>query len=212
MDPNHALLKEIIKRNSKRKTSKAVGFGDIYDDVAPKVSSGGTITASAAETDEGGRLIKDITIEVKLLLDRICNREGLNLSANALQGNFKRLMDKDTFCETVYPGLSEASIAGLPHDIFSLINRGNTIHSELVTRIPKISEAALSVLEGVRRRGAERGDSMDRATETILIPQIVGESFSLAVIEVIRALNSRASAAYAQSFLVVADPMSVAAT
>ena len=74
-----------------------------------------------------------------------------------------------------------------------------------MSRLPGIADSALSILEGVRRRGAERGDIMDRATESVLIPQICGESFALAIIDIIKALNTRASVAYSQSFLTIAD-------
>lgn len=143
---------------------------------------------------------------LKSLLRKITSRESLNIQSNMIEGTYKRLMDPSSFNDLLYPGIDVSFVKGAPTNIYELLKVGSVARMEVDARLESICESAYKVLEGVRRRGAERGDVMDRATEAVLIPQISGESFALAVIAIVKALNQKASAEYAQRCLTVASP------
>ncbi len=55
--------------------------------------------------------------------------------------------------------------------------------------MPKVISSAISVLEGVKRRGAAAGEYMDPDTETVLRPQIMQEAFAREVIKLLQEIS-----------------------
>lgn len=151
------------------------------------------------------RLYNDVMRSLKSLLRRITDREGISAQSNMLQGTYLRLMSPELFLDLMYPGIDTSVVKGVPRNVYELLGSGTAVRAELVAQLPRICESTLSILEGVRRRGAERGDQMDNATEAVLIPQISGESFALAVVDIVKKMNWKASAAYAEHCLTVAS-------
>jgi hypothetical protein len=197
LDSENKPLKAFIVKRPAASSSSAGGRGD------------SSVMAIAAPDDSDparARIKRDIMTCLKSLLNKISQRDSLSSQTNMLQGTYGRLMDTNTFSDLIYPGLDIATIKGVPRNVYELLKEGSAVRVELLKRLPKICETAFSVLEGVRRRGADRGDVMDRTTEAVLIPQISGESFAKAVVDIVKALNQLASAAYAQQCLTIASP------
>jgi hypothetical protein len=64
----------------------------------------------------------------------------------------------------------------------------------------------MSILEGVRKKGAAKGEIMESSTESALCVQIAGESLARSVVATVRALNRRASAAFSELWAEEARP------
>lgn len=199
IDKNNKQLMSFVDMNNVAQS----GFGKSNKDKVDFICEPNT---GLDETPNVRRIKQDIMNALKSLLDRITRGESLNVQGNMLQGTYRRLVDTSSFPDLIYPGLDTKSIPAIPRNVYELLRPGGAVRAEIVSRLPGICDSAYSILEGVRRRGAQRGDEMDRMTEAVLIPQISGESFSLAVVDVVKTLNWRASAVYAEHCLAIASP------
>jgi hypothetical protein len=205
LDPENTTLKTLLQKAQTRTPLAKVRLGGLYDD---KIETDGEFrpTDGASADPEKLRLKYQIMDALNSLLEKITSREKYSSGGDMLQGTFKRLMDKATFADTVYPGIPASSLRSLPRDLPALLAPGSAVRQAITSRLSAIGDSAMSILEGVRRRGMARGDVMDRTTEAVLIPQIVSESFAKAVVDSMKLMNQEASAAYAQYCLEVASP------
>ena len=206
LDPENTALKSLLQKAQTRTPSASakIQLGGLYND---KSEPDGHIrpTGAVPADPETSRLKYQIMDALNSLLDKITNREKFSSDGDMLQGSFKKLMDKATFADTIYPGIPASSLKSLPRDLPALLAPGSAVRLAITSRLSAIGDSALSILEGVRRRGAARGDVMDRTTEAVLIPQIVSESFAKAVVDTVKAMNQEASAAYAKYCLEIAS-------
>ena len=164
IDPNNTSLKEILNKVSTPQKStllsKKIQLGSLYGDkaVSRKILSSSLENHSADVDPNKARLRHQAMDALKSILNKIVHRESFSLNNSMLQGTFKKLMDSSTFVDTVYPGVPASSLKSLPRDISALLAPGTAIHATITARLPSLCDSVLSVLEGVRRRGAERGD------------------------------------------------------
>lgn len=163
LDPNNVSLREItFKLSSSQKSvslNKKLQLGNLYEDkvVVTKASSISAENQSVIDPNRE-RLKHQIMDSLNSILNKIINRESFNANNSMLQGTFKKLTDTSTFVDTVYPGVPVSSLKSLPQDISTLLAPGAAINTAITARLPSLCDSVLSVLEGVRRRGAERGD------------------------------------------------------
>lgn len=88
----------------------------------------------------------------------------------------------------LFPGSTVESLLVLPKNLSELIK-----WQLLDLNYKKIIDSATSVLEGVKRRGSNIGSYMDEETQTVLIPQIIQESFARHVVESVHILAKKLS-------------------
>lgn len=142
-------------------------------------------------------------VELKSLIKRILNGNfgSEDLNKHMLHGMFKQLMDKDTFAEILFPGASEVVQRDLPMNLKDLLS-----WDILSLNLSKIACKAASIFNGIKSKGATRGDIMDSTTEAILIPQIVEEAMARDIVETVRNLSKRVSGLNAKVSLALAMP------
>jgi hypothetical protein len=130
---------------------------------------------------------------LRILIARLQKGEfdGNASSQHMLQGSFSELCSS-SFRDTLFPGLSAAELSGLPSNLRQLL-RWKNVGDILTQQLHTMAKSAASVLEGVRARGAARGDIMDPTTEGVLIPQIAQETLGREIIAVVRDVNRRAA-------------------
>lgn len=114
-------------------------------------------------------------------------------SQHMLEGSFSELCSStSSFRETLFPGLATDELSCLPSTMRQLL-RWRNVGDILIQQLHAIAKSAARILEGVRARGAARGDIMDSTTEAVLIPQIAQESFGREIIAVVRDVNKKAA-------------------
>lgn len=200
IDADNVELRSLISDQSALLKDGAAQNGPMNKNVSVK-----SVTATPDRDVWRSGIKSDIMTALKSLLNKISSRETLAVHNNLFQGTYRRLIDSTQFLELIYPGVDKKLLLGAPRSIYELLQPNGAVKSEIMNRLPRICDAAFSILEGVRKRGADRGDYMDRTTEAVLIPQISSESFALEVVNVVKLLNMRASAAYAEHCLTVAS-------
>lgn len=127
-------------------------------------------------------------------------------AAVMLGGVYKKLVESRGFVETLYPGVAIRDLAQAPKDIFELLRRGSAVRNAVESQMGDIRLSALSILEGVRKKGAAKGDTMESGTEGALCKQIAGEALARSVVSTVRALNRHASAAFSELWADEAKP------
>ena len=114
-------------------------------------------------------------------LDRIVNAVVEKRAATDFSGTFRTLMDPREFRRLIRWGDADASSAenerGAPSSLQSVLT-DPMYRADLVEMMPSVAAKAESVLEGVKRRGATAGQTMDAHTESVLRPQIEHEAFA----------------------------------
>ncbi|CAH0476028.1 unnamed protein product [Peronospora belbahrii] len=78
--------------------------------------------------------------------------------------------------------------------------------------MPKVKAKAASVLNNVKKRGAEQGDFMDTITERVLIPQVMQEAFGREMLAMVHRVNYQKHVKLANDVRFLADPNSDFAT
>jgi len=141
--------------------------------------------------------------ELKLLIKKVATG-GFgpdDMKKHMLQGVFKQLMEKETFAEVLFPGAPRAVLRDLPKNMKELL-----AWDILSLDLTKIARKAASVFDGIKTKGAERGEYMDATSEAILVPQIVEEAFARDVVETVRNLGKKVSGLNAKVSLSLALP------
>jgi hypothetical protein len=123
-----------------------------------------------------------------------------------LNGVYKSLIDPIGFKETLYPGVAARDLIEAPKDLFELLRRGSAVRHGVEVQLADIAQSAVSILEGVCKKGATKGEIMESSTESALCVQIAGESLARSVVTTVRALNRRASAAFSERWAEEARP------
>jgi hypothetical protein len=118
-----------------------------------------------------------------------------------LDGIFKQLLQKETFTELLFPGMSESSLRDLPKNLKELLG-----WEILPLDLTKIARKAASVLNGIKSKGRDRGEEMDAVSEAILVPQIVEEAFARELVETVRRMGKLMSGISARLSTAVASP------
>lgn len=141
---------------------------------------------------------------IRQLIKRIQNGDFDRGVANLhmLQGTFAELC-APTCRDILFPGLSHKLQASLPGSLRELLKWKN-MEDIMTQQMYTMAKSAASILEGVRVRGAQRGDVMDTVTESVLAPQIAQETFGREVIAVVREINSKAASDNARCNLAIA--------
>ena len=119
-----------------------------------------------------------------------------------LSGYFKQLCNsKEQFFECLFPGTSSHTRQHLPQNLQELL-----LWPELVLDLTAIAIAAAKVLDGVRAKGAQRGDTMDKETRDMLIPQIAQEALARELGIVMKTMSKNMSRLAARDHLAIASP------
>ena len=124
----------------------------------------------------------------QLLIDIIDNNLQIYRNNHHLQSIFYQLLSDNTFIELLYPGSTNDSLSVLPKNLTELMK-----WPLLELNCEKIMNSAMSVLEGVKRRGSNIGNNMDEETQIVLIPQIIQESFARHVVESVHIIAKKLS-------------------
>ena len=124
----------------------------------------------------------------QLLIDIIDNNLQIYRNNHHLQSIFYQLSSDNTFTELLYPGATNDSLSVLPKNLTELMK-----WPLLELNYEKIMNSAVTVLEGVKRRGSNIGNIMDEETQIILIPQIIQESFARHVVESVHIIAKKLS-------------------
>jgi len=140
-------------------------------------------------------------------------KEGLTKGGDQrdFEGIFSKLMDKSTFQKMIFPGLSDEQRAFAPQSFESLLS-DPMYAGELESIMPKTQERADSVLQNVKKKGADIGQFMDPATEERLRPQILQEAFAREVLAMVSRVHRAGHARVADSLENLADPEDERAT
>ena len=172
----------------KKTTTTAKPFGgksrhlDLYPD-RPKIPS----TPSEART-----------AEARKILDKIKGSLGLGSSgkgdAPPIEGVFTRMMDPIQFRKILYPGIDQSQLEGLPQSLQEFLENPG-LESELLSICPKAKARARTVLENVKKKGAENGEYMNEQTESMLWPGIVSEAFARELVVTLKTWNRQQHAA-----------------
>ncbi len=124
-----------------------------------------------------------------VLKDLINKIKAKNLNMfHGFQGTFKKLLDYETFSHVLFPGMSKESLTGVPKDLTELLS-----WDKIKFDYKKICKNAAEVLENVKSKGRALGEIMDNESETVLIPQILHESFGREIVHTIHLLGKRIS-------------------
>lgn len=234
LDPENAALKklkEICKASLSKTTTTPPQFnkglfGKLYNDknVSGSVSEESKYSSSKSGSKSGGTSgqVKDSTdtpireltaVEKNMhsslqnLINRITNGDFGFEDANnhMLQGTFKQLVEKNTFIDLLFPGVPNETLRTLPQNLTQLL-QWNPVGILVSQSMMKMTQKSASILEGVRTRGASRGDILDATTESVLIPQIAQETFAREIVEIVKNLSKRASSLNARVNLSIASP------
>ena len=135
----------------------------------------------------------DLTILEKrmfyVLKDLINKIKTKNLNIfHGFQGTFKKLLDEESFSHLLFPGMSKESLVGVPKNLTDLLS-----WDKIKFDYQKICKNAAEVLENVKSKGRAQGEIMDNESETVLIPQILHESFGREIVHTIHVIGKRIS-------------------
>jgi hypothetical protein len=220
IDPNNSALKKIKASCPQEQTFSRNIFGNLYKD---KNKTG---SEKIREDDIGSKKINPEvsvsqsgngsfnSVENRMheylmgLISRIQSGEFSSSDAHnhMLQGTFRKLVERDYFSDTLFPGVPAEVADSLPKNLRELFE-WNGVDQLVLNEATNMTRSAAKILEGVRTRGVARGDIMDTATETVLIPQIAQETFARAVVDIVRNLSKRASNLNARLNLNIASPL-----
>lgn len=218
VDPSNSALKKIQLACAQEPASSRKIFGNLYNDktkssteinpdddsVSKKLDAR---TSSEKATNAFNGVERRIYDYLMGLMSRIQSGEFSSSDANThmLQGTFRKLVEKETFSDALFPGVPQDVANTLPKNLRELFE-WNGVDKLVLHEATQMTKSASNILEGVRVRGEARGDIMDPATETVLIPQIAQETFARAVVDIVRNLSKRASNLNARLNLSVASP------
>lgn len=218
VDPSNSAFKKIQLACAQEPASSRKIFGNLYND---KTKSSTEInpdddsvskkpdarTSSEKATNAFNGVERRIYDYLMGLMSRIQSGEFSSSDANThmLQGTFRKLVEKETFSDALFPGVPQDVANTLPKNLRELFE-WNGVDKLVLNEATQMTKSASNILEGVRVRGEARGDIMDPATETVLIPQIAQETFARAVVDIVRNLSKRASNLNARLNLSVASP------
>ena len=141
--------------------------------------------------------------EIKSLIKKVATGGfgADDMKKHMLQGVFKQLMEIETFSEVLFPGAPKTVLKDLPKNMKELL-----AWDILSLDLSKIAKKAARVYEGIKTKGAERGEYMDATSEAILVPQIVEEAFARDIVETVRNLGKKVSGLNAKVSLSLALP------
>ena len=141
--------------------------------------------------------------EIKSLIKKVATGGfgADDMKKHMLQGVFKQLMEIETFTEVLFPGAPKTVLKDLPKNMKDLL-----AWDILSLDLSKIAKKAARVYEGIKSKGAERGEYMDATSEAILVPQIVEEAFARDIVETVRNLGKKVSGLNAKVSLSLALP------
>jgi hypothetical protein len=221
VDPSNSALKKIqLACTQQEQTSSRKIFGNLYNDKTKSSSEGHpdddsvskkleprTPPVKANNTPSFNGVERRMYDYLMGLISRIQSGEFSSSDANThmLQGTFRKLVESETFSDALFPGVPQDVANTLPQNLRELFE-WNGVDKLVLQETTQMTKSASNILEGVRVRGEARGDIMDPATETVLIPQIAQETFARAVVDIVRNLSKRASNLNARLNLSVASP------
>jgi hypothetical protein len=221
VDPLNAALKKIKLACSQEPTFSRNIFGNLYKDknksgektaeeenISKKTEPKSQPTkATGAPPSSFNGVERRMYDYLMGLMSRIQSGEFSSSDANThmLQGTFRKLVEKETFSDALFPGVPLDVANNLPKNLRELFE-WNGVDKLVLQEAIQMTKSATNILEGVRVRGEARGDIMDTATETVLIPQIAQETFARAVVDIVRNLSKRASNLNARLNLNIASP------
>eukprot|EP01041_Mallomonas_annulata_P007390 gene7390-15087_t len=153
------------------------------------------------------------------IIRQISEGELLVSEGDILQGTFKQLMTRSTFLDILYPGTPLSIRNTLPQNLKELI-RWEVIAIEIRKELTSMSRSATKILEGVKSKGALRGEFMDDMERRVVVTQIAQETLARQLVNTVRSLGAKASAVHAQLTLEpairpqppVTDPLAAADT
>jgi hypothetical protein len=220
IDPSNAALKKLKASCPQEQSFSRNIFGNLYKDKDKNNSSdrGGSTcdedlpksidksTPSSPAPHSFTPVESRILEYLQGLVSRLRDGEFGSSDANIhmLQGTFRKLVERETFADMLFPGVPADVLKGLPKNLKELFE-WNEMKTFIALDVPNMTKSAAKILEGVRVRGEARGDIMDAATQTVLIPQIAQETFARAVVDIVKNLSKRASNINAQQ-LCLASP------
>ena len=220
VDPSNSALKKIQLACAQEPASSRKIFGNLYNDktkssteINPDDDSGSKKLDPRTSSEKATNVSSFNGVERRIydylmgLMSRIQSGEFSSSDANThmLQGTFRKLVEKETFSDALFPGVPQDVANTLPKNLRELFE-WNGVDKLVLHEATQMTKSASNILEGVRVRGEARGDIMDPATETVLIPQIAQETFARAVVDIVRNLSKRASNLNARLNLSVASP------
>lgn len=165
------LLKEERRRRSNRRRRAEI-YGD-RENALPRDAS-----APDRQRQRDRRLIRQLS-------DWLSMSDG---ASHVLEGTFKRLLDPSEFRRTAFPGLTEAQLRGAPQSLQQMMEIDIYVRA-LEGAMGAVEAKARSVLDGVKRKGAARGDVMDPQTEAALWPSVLQEAFGRQLVKTVREVH-----------------------
>lgn len=221
VDPSNSALKKIKQACCQEPTFSRNIFGNLYKDKTStdkekSIDEEGNSKQSEIQRNEPlkvNNLASFTGVERRMydylmgLISRIQSGEfsSSDVNTHMLQGTFRKLVEKESFSDALFPGVPQDVANSLPKNLRELFEWNGVdklVHHETL----QMAKSAANILEGVRTRGEARGDIMDPATETVLIPQVAQETFARAVVDIVRNLSKRASNLNARLNLSIASP------
>jgi hypothetical protein len=125
---------------------------------------------------------------------------GVMGGGGMMQGTFACLLDSSTFQSFIFPGSPADVLEVLPKNLKQLL-----VWEPIELDLIKITKQAVNVLEGVKKRGASTGDTMDSRTEAILRPQVVQEALARELVSAVKKVSKLLSNWKAKTTLTIAD-------
>lgn len=121
-------------------------------------------------------------------------------SEHHMNGIFKKLCDKGTCQEMLFPGIAREDRDSFPRDLKEVLE-----WKELHMDLGKIAQNAATAFENIKLAGEKRGDTMDAATEMVLTSQVAQEALGKAVVEAVRVLNKLVSSLSSKGSIPIAS-------
>ncbi|KAG7380500.1 hypothetical protein PHYPSEUDO_007162 [Phytophthora pseudosyringae] len=172
-----------------------------------------SIYSEKEDIDEEDTTQRSWRLMLKKLLDG-CNKRGVNSRGESVvldDGVFAKLLQEDEFQRLIYPGIPKEQLVHAPKNLQTLLE-DPWYEQELLSLMPKVQAKAASVLTNVKKRGAEQGEMMDPATESMLLPQVLQEAFGREVLAMVHRVNYQKHVKLANDARLLADPNSDFAT
>ena len=164
IDPNNGPLRKIKiactkERNAQSGNAKKI-FGDLYSDKSfakadakSKKASGSSTktTKSIGSASDLNDIERKMLQNIKTLAHRLQNGEFSSNEADLhmLQGTFRKLADKETFADLVFPGVPSEVLKTLPQSLCDLM-QWKSMTMMVDEALPKIARSAGKIFEGTQ--------------------------------------------------------------
>ena len=136
-------------------------------------------------------------------MKRMANEDSV--AGGMIEKTFIALMDPKQFQQRIYPGVSLPEDSPMPKNLKELLN--NPLYQRgLVEAMPTVIAKADRIIDNVKRKGALKGDIMDKQTEGMLRPQVLMEAFAREIANIVMRTQAMVSKHFAIMEAKLASP------